>query len=60
MRHIPACPEPASVPQTLTATINRALHDAALASTPNAAIDLLADALLAMAVLAHPVEASHD
>jgi hypothetical protein len=33
------------------------LHDASLASTPNAAIDLLADALLALAVLAHPAGA---
>ncbi|VVD29854.1 protein of unknown function [Paraburkholderia dioscoreae] len=36
------------------------MHDAALASTPNAAIDLLADALLALAVLAHPAEGRRD
>jgi hypothetical protein len=61
MRHIFARPEPVSLPQNLTSFVNRALHDASLASTPNAAIDLLADALLALAVLAHPMEGrQHD
>lgn len=50
---------PATLPQNLTSFVNRALHDASLASTPNAAIDLLADALLALAVLVHPVEVPH-
>lgn len=53
MRHIPARPEQSNIRIQI---INRALHDASLASTPNAAIDLLADALLALAALAHPME----
>lgn len=39
-------------PQSLTVFVNRALHDASLASTPNGAIDTLADALIRLAALA--------
>jgi hypothetical protein len=56
MAVIPARPEQIESPIQI---INRALRDAALASTPNAALDLLADALLTLAVLVHPVEVSH-
>ena len=45
-------------PQTLTFLVREALRAAALSDRPNDAIDILADALLALAVLAHPSPAA--
>ncbi|MBN3789311.1 hypothetical protein G3N94_20775 [Burkholderia sp. Ac-20353] len=53
MRHIPARPEQAKIPNHLTvaAIVRDALRDAALSDRPNDAIDTLAGALLRLAVL---------
>ncbi|CAN2526270.1 hypothetical protein [Burkholderia pseudomallei] len=56
MRHIPARPEQTQSPAELA---NSALRDAALAPTYIDALDVLADALLALAALARPVEVRH-
>ena len=58
MRQAPARPEQPQLPNTLTAFVNRALRDAALAPTYIDGFDVLADALLELAALAQSPEVS--
>ncbi|WP_175908024.1 hypothetical protein [Burkholderia sp. BCC1640] len=50
---------PARLPENVPTLVNRALSDAALAPTYIDALDVLADALLALAALARPLEVRH-
>ncbi|SAL75798.1 hypothetical protein AWB74_04877 [Caballeronia arvi] len=47
------------LPQNPSAFVNQTLREIALASSSNAAADVVADALLALALLAHSVEVHH-
>ena len=58
MRQAPARSEQTSLPNTLTQIVNDALRAAAVESTPNGAIDTLADALIRLASIAR-AEVSH-